>query len=147
MITTKDRLTAEQRKRNMQSIRSKDTSIEILLRKALWHSGYRYRKNYKDLAGSPDIAITKYKVAIFCDSEFFHGKDWEILKKRLEQGKNADYWIRKIERNMERDREKDRELAFQGWTVLHFWGKEILHNLDDCVRTVEDTIFEQKMKE
>lgn len=65
--------------KNMRKIHSKDTSIEIQLRKALWHKGYRYRKNYKALPGSPDIVLTKYKIAIFCDSEFFHGKDWEIL--------------------------------------------------------------------
>lgn len=73
----------KQRHDNMSHIRGKDTSIEIKLRKALWEKGYRYRKNYKKLPGSPDIAITKYKLAIFCDSEFFHGKDWDILKPRL----------------------------------------------------------------
>ena len=80
---------------NMRKIHSKDTSIELLLRKALWHKGYRYRKNYKALPGSPDIVLTKYKIAIFCDSEFFHGKNWEILKLRLEKGKNPDFWIKK----------------------------------------------------
>ena len=80
---------------NMRKIHSKDTSIELLLRKALWHKGYRYRKNYKALPGSPDIVLTKYKIAIFCDSEFFHGKDWEILKLRLENGKNPDFWLNK----------------------------------------------------
>ena len=128
--------------KNMQKIRSEDTSIELRLRKALWHKGYRYRKNYKDLPGKPDIALTKYKIAIFCDSEFFHGKDWETLKPRLEKGKNPDYWIPKIERNMERDREKDRRLLFEGWTVLHFWGKDILKDTDGCVRAVEEAIFE-----
>ena len=92
---------------NMRKIHSKDTSIELLLRKALWHKGYRYRKNYKALPGSPDIVLTKYKIAIFCDSEFFHGKDWEILKLRLEKGKNPDFWIKKIERNRNRDYEND----------------------------------------
>ena len=92
---------------NMRKIHSKDTSIELLLRKALWHKGYRYRKNYKALPGSPDIVLTKYKIAIFCDSEFFHGKNWEILKLRLEKGKNPDFWIKKIERNRNRDNEND----------------------------------------
>ena len=106
---------------NMRKIHSKDTSIELLLRKALWHKGYRYRKNYKALPGSPDIVLTKYKIAIFCDSEFFHGKDWEILKLRLEKGKNPDFWIKKIERNRNRDYENDKKLLFLGYTVLHFW--------------------------
>lgn len=93
--------------KNMSKIRAKDTSIEVALRKALWSKGYRYRKNYKDLPGRPDIVLTKYKIAIFCDSEFFHGKDWDALKKKLEKGKNPDYWIKKIERNIQRDKEKD----------------------------------------
>ena len=107
---------------NMRKIHSKDTSIELLLRKALWHKGYRYRKNYKALPGSPDIVFTKYKIAIFCDSEFFHGKDWEILKLRLEKGKNPDFWIKKIERNRNRDYENDKKLLFLGYTVLHYTG-------------------------
>ena len=71
-----DRLNSEQRSRNMKAIRTKDTSIELILRKALYHKGFRYRKNYKALPGTPDIAITKHRIAIFCDSEFFHGKNW-----------------------------------------------------------------------
>ena len=106
---------------NMRKIHSKDTSIELLLRKALWHKGYRYRKNYKALPGSPDIVLTKYKIAIFCDSEFFHGKDWEILKLRLEKGKNPDFWIKKIERNRNRDCENDKKLLFLVQKFLNKW--------------------------
>ena len=97
-----DNLTREQRRRNMQCIKSCDTSIEIKLRRALWQKGLRYRKNYKKLPGKPDIALTKYKIAIFCDSEFFHGKDWEVLKLRLEHGNNSQYWVQKIEKKIER---------------------------------------------
>ena len=140
-----DNLTKEQRKRNMQNIKSKDTEIEVLLRKALWKKGYRFRKNYSKLPGKPDIAFTKYKIAIFCDGEFFHGKDWKVLKPRLEQGKNADYWVKKIQRNMDRDSEKDKELLFQGWTVIHFWGKDIIKNTDKCVRVIEEAIFDMKL--
>ena len=136
---------SEKSHKNMSRIRGKDTSIEITLRKALWNRGYRYRKNLKDLPGRPDIALTKYKIAIFCDSEFFHGKDWEVLKPKLEKGKNPDYWIPKIERNMERDREKDKELLFAGWTVVHFWGKEILKNTDECVKVIEEIIFDMQI--
>ena len=107
--------------KNMSKIHSKDTSLELLLRKALWHIGYRYRKNYKVLPGSPDIVLTKYKIAIFCDSEFFHGKDWDSLKTRLEKGKNPEFWINKIERNRNRDYENDKKLLFLGYTVIHFW--------------------------
>lgn len=132
--------------RNMSRIRSKDTSIEITLRKALWHQGIRYRKNYKKLPGSPDIAITRYKLAVFCDSEFFHGKDWEILKPRLLSGNNPDYWVRKIERNRERDIKTDQQLLFLGWTVIHFWGKDILQNTDECVRVIKETLFEIQLE-
>ena len=115
-----DNLTQKQRRKNMQHIRSKDTSIEIVLRKKLWEKGYRYRKNLSNLPGKPDIVLTKYKIAVFCDGEFFHGKDWEILKPKLEKSKNSDYWIRKISRNIERDDEVNKELLFQGWTVIRF---------------------------
>ena len=135
-----DNLTPEQRKRNMQQIRSKDTSIELKLRKELWKRGYRYRKNVKNLPGKPDIALTKYKIAIFCDSEFFHGKDWEVLKPRLENSNNSEYWIKKISRNMERDNEINKQLLFMGWTVIRFWGKDILKDIDTCIQVVEETI-------
>ena len=94
----------------MSRIRGKDTKTEVLLRKTLWHRGYRYRKNYKGLPGSPDIAVTRYNIAIFCDSEFFHGKDWDKLKDKLRSGKNPDYWMSKISRNIDRDNKKDAEL-------------------------------------
>ena len=132
---------------NMRKIHSKDTSIELLLRKALWHKGYRYRKNYKALPGSPDIVLTKYKIAIFCDSEFFHGKDWEILKLRLENGKNADFWIKKIERNRNRDYENDKKLLFLGYTVLHFWGQDISKHTDECLQTIEEAILDTKFSD
>ena len=140
-----DNLTVEQRKKNMQHIKSKDTKIEIALRKALWNKGYRYRKNYCLLPGKPDIVLTKYKIAIFCDSEFFHGKDWEILKPRLQKTKNSDYWVNKISRNRERDAEIDKQLLFEGWTVIRFWGKDIIKKTDECVRVVEETIFDLKI--
>ena len=131
----------------MQHNRSKDTSIEVALRKALWHKGYRYRKNYKDLPGKPDIVLTKQHVVIFCDSEFFHGKDWEVKKAKLEKSKNADYWIPKIERNMKRDIENDQKLLFMGWTVIRFWGQDILKKTEECVRVVEEAIFENMIAE
>lgn len=91
-----DKLTKEQRKKCMSHIRSKDTGIEMALRKALWSKGYRYRKNYNELPGTPDIVLTKYRIAIFCDSEFWHGKDWDVLKPQLLKGKNSNYWINKF---------------------------------------------------
>ena len=141
-----DRLTKEQRRKNMQHIKAQDTKIEILLRKALWKKGIRYRKNLKALPGTPDIAITKYKVAIFCDGEFFHGKDWEVLKPRLQKGSNGEFWISKISRNKERDNEINRKLLFMGWTVIRFWGTDIQKHTDDCVKVIEETLFDIVMQ-
>ena len=138
-----DVMTPEQRSRAMSHIKGKDTSIEVLLRKALWHKGIRYRKNYKKLPGSPDIAITKYRIAIFCDSEFFHGYNWEIKKQKL--GHNREYWIKKIERNMTRDRENNFKLIALDWVPMHFWGQEIQEHTGECVEAVEDLIFELQM--
>ena len=138
-----DTLTPEQRHKNMSAIRSKDTSIEVILRKALWHHGYRYRKNYTSLSGSPDIAITKHRIAIFCDSEFFHGKDWDELKLRLEGGKNSTYWTKKINRNMERDIENGQALRCQDWTVLRFWGKDIVKHTEECVKAIDEAVLER----
>lgn len=142
-----DNLTKEQRRKNMQRIKAKDTSIEVKLRKALWNKGYRYRKNYGSLPGKPDIALTKYKIAIFCDSEFFHGKDWEVLKPRLEKSNNSQYWIGKISRNKEHDDEVNKRLLFEGWTVIRFWGKDIQKNVDECVRVIEETIWDIKFQQ
>ena len=87
--------TTEKSSMNMKRIKGKNTKIEVVLRRALWNKGYRYRKNYEKIPGRPDIALTKYKIAIFCDGEFFHGKDWDVLKPKLEKGSNSDYWIKK----------------------------------------------------
>ena len=137
-----DDLTPEQRRRNMQHIRSKDTSIEIKLRKALWHEGIRYRKNYKALPGKPDIAITKYRIAIFCDSSFWHGRDFD---KKKPVATNHQYWDAKIKRNMERDKEVNQKLRAAGWTVLRFWDIEINKNMDECINTVIEAVLESKI--
>lgn len=137
-----DVLNAKQRHKCMSHIKSKDTSIEVSLRRALWKKGYRYRKNYSALPGKPDIVLIKYRIAIFCDGELFHGKNWEVLKPRLLKGNNPDFWVKKIERNMKRDDENDKRLLFLGWTVIHFWGNDILKNTDQCVKVVEEAIFD-----
>ena len=140
-----DVLTPAQRRKNMQHIKSRDTKIEVILRKALWKRGYRYRKNYDKLPGHPDIAITKYKIAIFCDGEFFHGKDWEVLKPKLEKSNNSDFWINKISRNRDRDDEVNKSLLFMGWTVIRFWGTDIEKNTDECIKVIEETVFDIKI--
>ena len=123
----------------MSRIKSKDTSIEVSLRKALWASGIRYRKNYKALPGTPDIAITKNCIAIFCDGDFWHGKGWETKKSEIRS--NREYWNEKIERNIIRDQEVDKALLGMGWTVLRFWGDDICRDLDGCVNDVKEALF------
>ncbi len=137
-----DDLTKEQRHKNMSHIRAKDTAIELILRKALWDKGYRYRKNYKELPGVPDIVLTKYKIAIFCDGEFFHGKNWEELRQHLKNSNNSQYWINKIARNIDRDDENNKKLLAMGWTVLRFWGAEIKKHPEECVQVIEETILD-----
>lgn len=112
----------------------KKGKAETMLAKALWHRGVRYRLNYKRLPGSPDIAITRQKIAIFVDGEFWHGYQWEERKLRLKA--NREYWIQKIEENIRRDQRNNQLLADMGWKVLHFWEKDVLKNLDSCVETV-----------
>ena len=138
--------TKEQRSENMRQIRNKNTKIEIILRKALWHAGYRYRKNYKKLPGTPDIALTRYKIAVFCDSEFFHGKDWDNLKERLSRSENSEFWINKIQKNITHDKEVTKELRALGWTVLRFWGKDITKNTQGCVDIISEMVFNNSIE-
>lgn len=133
-----DKLTKEQRSKNMRAVKNKDSKIELKLRKALWERGYRYRKNCKDLEGKPDIVLTKYKLVIFCDSEFWHGFDWD--KKKNEIKSNKDFWIKKIESNISRDKEVNKILTESGWQVLRFWGKEIEKDTAKCIERIEKAI-------
>ncbi len=127
--------TKEQIHFNMQQIKNKDSQIELILRKALWHKGFRYRKNVNSIYGHPDIAFIAKRIAIFCDSEFWHGYDWENRKNDFKV--RQDFWIPKIERNIERDNEVNKKLQQDGWTVLRFWGNEIKNDLDNCILAVE----------
>ena len=135
-----DVLTPEQRHKNMSAIRNKDSQIEIKLRQALWHRGYRYRKNYSKLPGKPDIVLVKYKITIFCDSEYFHGKEWDSLQRKIERGNNSEFWLNKISNNIKHDQDINEKLDALGWTVLRFWGNDINKKTDECVQTIKDTI-------
>lgn len=126
----------------MSRIRSKDTSIELRLRRALWNAGYHYRKNYRGVVGIPDIAFPGKKVAIFADSSFWHGRDWQARKPRMRT--NRKYWVRKIERNMERDREVDRQLRNAGWIVLRYWDIEIENELQRCIEEITRVLSDRK---
>jgi len=125
----------------MKLVKSKDSKIELALRKALWRKGIRYRKHYSKIKGCPDIAFPSKKIAIFCDSEFWHGYDWDNYKKHAFKS-NKDFWISKIERNMARDKEVNEFLTENGWTMLRFWGNDIKKNLQCCVKKIEEALNE-----
>lgn len=137
--------TDEATSKRMSKVKLKKGDAETLLAKRLWHDGYRYRLNYKKLPGSPDIALLKYKIAIFVDGEFWHGHDWDKRKLRLKR--NKEYWIEKIEENMVRDNRVDKELLGSGWIPVHFWSKEVLKNTDECVAAIEELAFEIRIQE
>ena len=136
-----DTHTAEQRHKNMQAVKSKDTAIELLLRKELWSRGIRYRKNVKSIIGKPDIAFIKKKVAVFCDSEFWHGFDWEHKKSDIKSSR--DFWIPKIEKNIARDKEVNDALAADGWIVLRFWGQQIKKDVKACADLIVAALKER----
>jgi DNA mismatch endonuclease (patch repair protein) len=130
------------RSENMRRIKSKDTSIELILRKALWKKGIRYRKNCKDVFGKPDICIKKYRLAIFCDSEFWHGKNF--LTGKVPKT-NQRFWIEKLQKNIERDKQVNLFLKSNRWTILRFWEKDIRKNTEKCINTIINTINKIKI--
>lgn len=137
-----DRISKEQRSRNMAAIKSSGTKDEIALAKALWILGYRYRKNNKTVFGKPDITFKKLKIAIFIDSEFFHGKDWSSAKHKIKS--NQAFWHNKIERNIERDNEVTTFLLNSGWIVLRFWSTEVRKDISKVIELIIKNIQERK---
>ena len=133
--------TPEQISYNMRQVKNKDSAIEITLRKELWRRGIRYRKNVSKVFGKPDLAFIGKKVAVFCDSEFWHGYAWENKQKEIKS--RREFWIPKIERNMARDREVNERLESEGWVVLRFWGKEIKKDVSTCADIVERVLTER----
>lgn len=137
-----DVLTKAQRRRNMRAIKASGTEIEKTLRKALSEEGFRYRLNAKNVLGKPDIVFVREKVAVFCDSEFWHGKNWAKEKKHI--GTNKKFWHEKIEGNIRRDKKVNRGLKKEGWIVIRFWGKDISGNTEKCVSKVKKVLCLQK---
>jgi len=133
-----DRVTPAQRSKIMAAIRSTNTKDEVRLAKALWHLGYRYRKNNRTVFGTPDLTFKKLKIAIFVDSEFWHGKDWENQKNRVKT--NPEFWKKKIERNRQRDIEVNQYLEGHDWKVLRFWSAHIENNFEACVAIIQKEI-------
>lgn len=127
---------------NMRSVKNKDSAIELALRKELWNRGLHYRKNVKTVYGKPDIAFIGKKIAVFCDSEFWHGYAWEITRDEFQS--RRDFWIPKIERNIQRDKEVNEKLRSEGWIVLRFWGKEIKRDVATCADMIQRAWEERK---
>lgn len=130
--------TPEQITYNMKQVKNKGSKIEVMLMKELWSRGLRYRKNVNGIFGKPDIVFIVKKVAVFCDSEFWHGYNWEVRKRDFKS--HQEFWIPKIERNMERDKEVTAHLQAEGWTVLRFWGKDIKKHLSECADMIEKAV-------
>ena len=137
--------TDEATSRRMSRVKLKHGDAETKIAKRLWHEGYRYRLNYRKLPGSPDIALLKYKIAIFVDGEFWHGYDWKNKKSKLKR--NRQYWIEKIEENMERNSRVDKQFLALGWTPVHFLLKKIEKNLECCIVTIKEIIFDSLLAE
>jgi len=116
--------------RTLSGRKSEDTSCEKLLRRALWRKGLRFRKNDAELPGKPDIVFPGPRVVVFCDGDFWHGRDWAARRRKLQQGANAEYWVRKIRSNVERDRKRGRELKKLGWHVIRIWETDITSDPD-----------------
>ncbi len=132
----------------MSAVKSKNTRPEIMLRKALWKKGLRYRVNYKKLPGKPDIVFTKWKVVVFCDGDFWHGHNWAIRGQNSLQEELAgysQYWRDKILRNTERDEENTKALNALGWTVIRIWESDIRKDTDSCVKLIQETLFDAMM--
>lgn len=130
-----DKLTPEQRRKNMQAVKAKGSVIEVTLAKALWAKGYRYRKNNKSVFGKPDLTFKRQKIAVFVDGDFWHGKNWK--QRKHDHKSNQEFWHAKIEKNMARDKLVNRTLKKEGWTVLRFWGSDIKKNLETCIAKIE----------
>lgn len=133
--------TKEQISYNMRQVKNKDSAIEIMLRRELWKRNLRYRKNVKTVFGKPDIAFIGKKIAVFVDSEFWHGFNWEVKQHEIKS--NRDFWLAKIERNMERDKEVNEHLKNEGWLVLRFWGNDIKKDVVACADIIEAAFKER----
>ena len=116
-----DKLSAEQRHKNMAAIRSKNTKPEMIVRKGLWSKGFRYRLNSPRLPGHPDLVLRKYRTCIFVNGCFWHGHEGCCKIPNT----NREFWVAKIKRNQERDIETQKRLAEMGWHCITIWECEL----------------------
>lgn len=131
---------SEAASRAKRANRKRDTKPELVLRRALWAAGLRYRKHAGDVPGNPDVVFRAARVVVFCDGDFWHGRDWPVLEEQLLRRHNAEYWIAKIARNRERDALHTLRLAQEGWLVLRFWEKDIIRDPSAVAAAVLETV-------
>jgi DNA mismatch endonuclease (patch repair protein) len=112
----------------------------MVLRRALWAAGYRYRVNRADLAGKPDIVFSRARVVVFCDGDFWHGRSLDSRLARLKRGHNAEYWRRKIAANVQRDQRNTRLLQLEGWRVLRIWETDIHKDVNHAVDRIREVV-------
>lgn len=124
----------------MSRIRKTDTKCEQILRSELWRLGLRFRKNFKDLPGKPDVVFVRARVAVFCDGDFWHGRHWQARRAKLAAGRNSEYWIAKIEANMLRDGEQEALLFHMGWLVFRLWESDIKWNPREAALSVAEAV-------
>lgn len=127
----------------MSKIKGKNTSIEKIMKDMLYHNGYHYITNCKNIIGHPDIVITKYKIAIFCDGDFFHGYDLKKIDEQLKT--NKDFWLNKIKRNQKRDQIVNQQLVDSGYMVLRFWEHEIKDNPNKVFNEIDMAISKREL--
>jgi DNA mismatch endonuclease (patch repair protein) len=122
------------------------TAHEKALRSLLWRSGHRFRANVKTLPGKPDIVFSRQKVAIFCDGDFWHGRHWSRLSRKLANGSNSTYWIEKVRTNRARDRRTNALLRAEGWRVLRFWETDIHRDAEAIVLQIANILKDEVSK-
>ena len=127
---------SEAASRSKRANRKTDSLHEILLRRELTKLGLRYRKYAGDLPGNPDLVFRTAEVVVFCDGDFWHGRDWVRLKRYLLRRHNASYWIAKIASNRKRDRAVSRKLAKAGWHVVRIWETDILSDPQESASSI-----------
>lgn len=127
-----DTVTKKRRSEIMSHIKSKNTSIELMVRQRLHSLGYRYRVNYKQLPGKPDIVFTKKKIVVFIHGCFWHGHDIGCRYSHIPQSRQ-EYWNSKISKTKQRDIEHVKSLTKSGWNIIVIWECEIKSNFDEVI--------------
>ena len=135
MSSRRDKFSKTKRSQIMSRIRSRNTSLDIEMKKILQEAGIKFEM-YPKIIGNPDFVIDK-KIVIFCDSSFWHGRNWKKLKAQLEKGSNVAYWVSHIEKNRKRDRYVNARLKRLGYTILRFWDDEVFKNPEKCIKKVK----------